>query len=360
MKRQDGISLTYTAEKISLNNRIIPVPVSLPGMNLIKSRKTSVLLILIGCALILICLVATINPAALLSGPGSQPETLCIGKAHQQGLTTFWDAVVAKANPDPGTVALGHLDIGIFPQDSIEKISMSFTAKKQGHDVVYFAGFRNRSPGCGTLDVHGGAANQPNPVEQFPQDPRKFFEDIEAISFGELGLVNESVSVSTDNVRGSLSYSADPRNCREIFLLENGHLLHLNKISFTDDRISPFPRILYQMRCEETGSSVTCGSERSVEVFSNERLTGAKVIFDTSGLPPTFTSCPAGSQIQYFSKFTSVNFGKSSILSTSDQPNGRRTETNETNLSFFRIPSQTNSRKKSKRNKSSATVLGPR
>ncbi len=63
---------------------------------------------------------------------------------------------------------------------------------------------------------------------------------------------------------------------------------------------------------------------------------------------------------QYFSKFTSVNFGKSSILSTSDQPNGRRTETNETNLSFFRIPSQTNSRKKSKRNKSSATVLGPR
>ncbi len=31
---------------------------------------------------------------------------------------------------------------------------------------------------------------------------------------------------------------------------------------------------------------------------------------------------------QYFSKFTSVNFGKSSILSTSDQPNGRRTETN--------------------------------
>ncbi len=66
------------------------------------------------------------------------------------------------------------------------------------------------------------------------------------------------------------------------------------------------------------------------------------------------------SHLQYFSKFTSVNFGKSSILSTSDQPNGRRTETNETNLSFFRIPSQTNSRKKSKRNKSSATVLGPR
>ncbi len=65
-------------------------------------------------------------------------------------------------------------------------------------------------------------------------------------------------------------------------------------------------------------------------------------------------------EFQYFSKFTSVNFGKSSILSTSDQPNGRRTETNETNLSFFRIPSQTNSRKKSKRNKSSATVLGPR
>ncbi len=70
--------------------------------------------------------------------------------------------------------------------------------------------------------------------------------------------------------------------------------------------------------------------------------------------------CLALMKAQYFSKFTSVNFGKSSILSTSDQPNGRRTETNETNLSFFRIPSQTNSRKKSKRNKSSATVLGPR
>ncbi len=78
---------------------------------------------------------------------------------------------------------------------------------------------------------------------------------------------------------------------------------------------------------------------------------------------PTRVSELAGGRIhqyQYFSKFASVNFGKSSILSTSDQPNGRRTETNETNLSFFRIPSQTNSRKKSKRNKSSATVLGPR
>lgn len=45
---------------------------------------------------------------------------------------------------------------------------------------------------------------------------------------------------------------------------------------------------------------------------------------------------------------------------TSEQPRDRRTETNVTNLSFFRSPSQIKSRKRSKRNKSSSIVLGPR
>lgn len=137
-----------------------------------------------------------------MPGPEQQPETPCIENAHQHGLTTFWEAVVSKAGVDPGTAALGNVDIEILPDDSIKRIFMSFTADRQGQDVLYFAGYRDRTSGCGSIDVHGGTIDRRDPVEQFPQDPRAFFEDI----VKELGLRNESVSVSTDNVRGSIAY----------------------------------------------------------------------------------------------------------------------------------------------------------
>ncbi len=133
--------------------------------------------------------------------------------------------------------------------------------------------------------------------------------------------------------------------------------------------IHPFlvGRLMAMMK-EASGRKQVMLSTHSTEVVKHTCLSDILLISrDSEGF--SIISRPADkeevrtfleNEIQYFSKFTSVNFGKSSILSTSDQPNGRRTETNETNLSFFRIPSQTNSRKKSKRNKSSATVLGPR
>lgn len=278
-------SLQITAGFFSLNAWIIPPAKNTLPLEIIMELKTRYVII---TGFILAALVILGLTWPLLTLPSSRPptESICISPTvHPDGLTRYWDTLAADLGIDAGSAALEGMRLSIYPDDSVERINLQFYAMKEGVDRHYSVYYYNSTHHCGHFSSESYAENRLASEAQYPQDPREFLSDIEQINTTDLGLDGQTLFVTTDNTwtNDSRMFTPDRDNCRELYLLQNGSLQRMDRISTSNSPAPLYPREFMIENCisYESGT-MSCSFGQQVTIIPDTRLRAATMIRNTT------------------------------------------------------------------------------
>jgi hypothetical protein len=256
----------------------------------IKNRYVIIAGVLLFAGIIGILLIPqmAVTPA-LATSPYSFSYSL-----HPDGLTRSWDAVVAGEGFDENTTELDHFSAEINPDNTVRHLSLDFYATKDGVDRRYSIIYSNRSGDGGTTMVYSNLVNNrsdtgTNTVTN--QTPRQILKETEQTDFSVLGMAGHNISISTGKMTGNASYESGT-GCTEIYVYGNKSLRHAAKISGVMPGSSRFMMTFSVMNCTYAGpEDGNCVSERSVDLFTFEDLTGSEIVYDAQDAPATWRTC---------------------------------------------------------------------
>lgn len=213
---------------------------------------------------------------------------------HPDGLTRSWDAVVAGEGFDEKTAELEYFSAEINPDDTIRHLSLDFYATKDGVDRRYSIFCSNRSGDGGTASVYSRIVNNRSDTGTNAatyQAPRQILEETEQTNFSVLGMTGQNITISSGKMMSNVSYVSG-NGCTEFYVYGNKSLRHAARISEILPGSSRFMMTFWVMNCTYPGpGEENCASERSVDIFPSEGLTGAEIVYDASDAPATWRTC---------------------------------------------------------------------
>lgn len=222
---------------------------------------------------------------------GTQPEPVCISPGlHPDGLTRFWDTVEARQGFSGSSASLIHIDVDVNPDDTVQSVWLQYYAFKDGTDREYDTHYFNNSGACGYMYTKSHPANRTETDTLMPQHPRQFLQDVEKTPFSAIGMLNRTVTIGSYSSGGPKEFSPGD-SCYEIYLMTNGSLQHMKKISGINTTYPQFPRRFSPLNCVTTEPGRRCAGERTVEILSSERLEGADLVYDTAAVPAIWKTC---------------------------------------------------------------------
>jgi hypothetical protein len=228
-----------------------------------------VFLLLLGIVLFISGLVAVIGLVAETSEHQIPREHICMASQHhQKNFDRLWDSIIRKTGIDESTAALTRISLEINPDDSVEKMDLQFTAKKNGVEGYYAVWYRQDSPECGWVDglTYPGVFPDFEPVNIM--SPRNIFSEIREIPLSAMDLSGKKVRILGDCTQKLQALDPDTSPAVTDYFWTQRTLVPAQPGSRT---VAHFCLDYSQMNCTVLREGLTsCRNERLVRVFSSD------------------------------------------------------------------------------------------
>lgn len=268
-------------------------------------QKISLVTIIAGLVIVLSLFVLVIfSPFVWMISSGAfgflhqpHPDAICLyPPADETTMDAVWSAIVNRSGIDPSSAAFQELEVRILPDETLEELRLSFYATRAGEGSRYEAYLRYDPKSCGTLTVRANPSDPPEYATSDSRSPQEILLELPSVRPSVFGISNQSVRITTALSREmNATYYSLP--CTNLFLLENGTILPLERIVLHDTRPEAGHWSLFIQRCVTVppDQSENCVSNGVVLIFSGERLQSADLLLNASASREiTVQECPHG------------------------------------------------------------------
>lgn len=242
----------------------------------------SCLVIFLSCLFLVCTTPAMYHVHSVLNPP--DPNVICLyPPAEENTMRVIWETIEERSGIDRSSAAFSDMQVGLTPNETIEDLTLSFYATKNGQGRMFRAYLRYTPEHCGTLDIRSTPTDIPEFSARNPVSPREFLMELPQVRLSQFGIANQAASISTGIGREqNLRYNSLP--CIDLFLLENRTLTTLNTVIITDTQQAVSHWTIHSMHCfTSPDGGKGCSSDRNIHVFPETRMTGAYYSWKTTG-----------------------------------------------------------------------------